>query len=103
MRGSYSEVCSRVRDRRTPPSKLQSCEKNHLNSFLKIERRAVSWRHEARKYLQQATVDPPREPAANELACRGCREVHRRRPSGAGDLGAGRAIGFEPVLRGHRE
>src|ERR1700682_3964724 len=72
-------------------------------SVLQNEKSAVSSRHERRKYHQQAAFDSPREPTADELAGGGRGTTDRGRPSGAGDLGAGRAFGFESILRRHRE
>src|SRR6266851_2711262 len=86
----------------TPAPLKRSCEETHPNSFLKIERRAVSSRHEPRKCEQRA-VDPMGEPTADELACCGCGAIGWRRSSGTTDLGAGRAFGSARVLPGHRE
>src|ERR1019366_8436370 len=80
-----------------------SCEKTFLNFLLKINGSWLCSRYERAKSKREAAAGSFREPAADELARSGCGAADRRRPFCAGDLDAGRTLGFEPVLSGHRE
>src|SRR5467141_4950471 len=82
------------------PFRERSCEKtlqNNFNHLLKTKRSWVCSAHEPRKCNEQAAFDPSCEPATDELASGGCREAHRRRPSGERYLGAGWPSGLGPV------
>src|SRR5260370_9353146 len=75
----------------------RSCEETLCISVLQNKKSAVSSRHEPRKY-QQTSFDPLRKPPTDELESRGCGAPHRRRPSGEGHLGTGRAAELDSLL-----
>ena len=55
-------------EKRKPHSCHEAVKKPPCISFLQKKYGAVSSRHEPRKAEQQATIDPTREPSADDLA-----------------------------------